>query len=100
NPPRAKRRLFRLDRALVVAEIAFSLPLLIVSLLVVRGYFGLLRVNLGFSTQNVLTFTLSLPRNHYPGAAEDRAFYHRLLDEVASNPAVKAVGLTSSAMLT
>ncbi len=100
NPPAGKSRYLRLDGALVIAEIAFSLPLLIVALLVVRSYVGLLHVRLGFSTENLLTFELSLPRDRYPGEAEDRVLYHRLLDEIARHPGVKGVGLTSGAMLT
>src|SRR6185436_19204244 len=50
----------RLRSALVVAEIAISLILLVGSGLLIRSFIALSRVNAGFDDRNLLTFDVSL----------------------------------------
>ena len=75
------RREQRGRRVLVVAQIALALPLLIGSALMVRSFWRLLHVNLGFRPQGAITFTLPVP----PTKSASGDFYHgtaRVHDEV------------------
>jgi predicted permease len=53
-------------------------------------------VNPGFSTENVLTATISLPTSRYPDPATRRAFWQRLLENTRTIPGVSSAGLTSN----
>ena len=82
----------RLRSALVVAQIALSLVLLISAGLCVRTLQNLQAVNLGFETENMLTIKLDLGRQNY-SEAQGREFYQRLLERVQSLPGVQAASL-------
>ncbi len=82
--------------ALVVAETALALVLLVGAGLLIKSFARLQDVNPGFSSERVLTAQLSLPATRYPDAASRRAFYTRLLDRVRAMPGVTAVGLTTN----
>ncbi|HKS80941.1 MAG TPA: ABC transporter permease [Candidatus Acidoferrales bacterium] len=72
--------------ALVAAEVALSLALLIGTGLLVRTLVGVLRVNPGFQTENVLTFTTS------PGGYD---FVHRFQQSLAAIPGVESASVVS-----
>jgi len=78
-------------RALVVAEVALSLLLLIAAGLLIESFWRLRRVDPGFSPERVLSFQLSLPLSRYPEGSESR-FYERLYKRVATLPGVEAAG--------
>jgi macrolide transport system ATP-binding/permease protein len=82
----------RLRSALVVAQIALSLVLLISAGLCVRTLQNLQAVDLGFEAENVLTAKLDLGRQNY-SEAQGREFYRRLLERVQSLPGVQAASL-------
>jgi putative ABC transport system permease protein len=92
----------RLRGALVVAEIAMSLVLLVSAGLMINSLLRLLNVNPGFRTDGVLTMQISLPQAKYPDDRPDLilGFYRRLVDHVATLPGVESVGLTSALPLT
>jgi putative ABC transport system permease protein len=85
----------RLRGALVIAEVALSVALLIGAGLLLRSFAKLQDVKLGFEPENLLTMRISLPRNRYPGDQEAWAFYTRLLEEVKALPGVRDAALTS-----
>lgn len=86
----------RLRGLLVVSEIAFSLVLLIASGMMVRSFMGLLKVDPGFNSSNVLTMELSLLQSHYKDSKQIVPFYRAALEAVRAVPGVGAAGLTSN----
>src|SRR5499426_3259626 len=85
----------RVRGALVIAEVALSVALLIGAGLLLRSFSKLQDVKLGFEPENLLSMRISLPRNSYPGDQEAWAYYTRLLSEVKALPGVQDAALTS-----
>jgi putative ABC transport system permease protein len=84
----------RTRNALVVAEVAFAVLLLIGAGLLLRSFDQLLRVDPGFRPQHVLAFELGLSKAIYP--AEKRfPFYDRVVEGVRGLPGVAAVAMIS-----
>ena len=75
----------RVRSALVVAEIALSLVLLIASGLLLRSFVRLSQVDLGFSTERVLVTTTSYPA----GGTEATTFYKSLIEQVRTLTGVR-----------
>ena len=85
----------RLRSALVVAEIAVALVLLIASGLLLRSFEKLREVNVGFRTDHMLTALYSLPQKQYSTQPSIDAFNDELLRRLQALPGVTAVGITS-----
>jgi predicted permease len=79
-----RRRRFR--SALVGAEIAMALVVLVAAGLLGRSFAALERVEPGFSSAGVLTLQLHLPRSTYDSGFKVARFYQRLLPDVAVIP--------------
>jgi putative ABC transport system permease protein len=90
----------RLRSALVVGEVALSVALLIGAGLLVRSFLRVQRVQTGFRTDGLLTMRVNLPRTTYNNGAQSRAFYERLLPQLAALPGVQAVATSSGVPLT
>jgi putative ABC transport system permease protein len=86
----------RVRSALVVAEVALALMLLIGAGLLIKSFANLLNVDPGFNPSNVLTLQLSLPRTRYPEGKQVFAFYADLIGRIKSLPGVESVGAGSS----
>jgi putative ABC transport system permease protein len=78
----------RLRRALVVAEVALVLPLLVAAMLGVRSVQTFMTAWQGYSPDGVLTVRASLQRSAYPDDEARRRVTERLTDELASLPGV------------
>jgi predicted permease len=63
--------------------------LLIGAGLMIRSFYGLQKVNPGFSYDNLTTFTVSLPQKKYQTEAQRGEFYRRLLEELRALPGVE-----------
>lgn len=87
-------------RMLIVSEVGLSLILLIGATLTIESFVRLQKVDPGFRAERVLTAQLTLPRNKYPEAPQQAAFFRRLVEEVGALPGVEAVGLTGQLPLT
>jgi putative ABC transport system permease protein len=81
----------RLRNALVVAEVALALILLVGTGLLLRSFFRLQAVDPGFEPDNVLTMEISLPDSRYPDPRK-AAFFAELLDRIRSLPGVRSAG--------
>jgi putative ABC transport system permease protein len=82
--------------ALVTAEVALSLTLLVGAGLTTKSFAQLQKVDPGFEPERVLTADLSLPRAKYPNGQKVTTFHDQLLASLASSPGVAAAGLGSS----
>jgi len=85
----------RLRSALVVAEVALALMLLVGSAQTLGTWRRLAMTDPGFRTDGVLTLGVSLPRADYPGDSDVVRFYRNLEDRLAALPGVTAVGATT-----
>jgi putative ABC transport system permease protein len=85
----------RLRGALVIAEVALSLLLLIGAGLLLRSFWLALRVDPGFDAEKVLTMRLRLPDAKYDTAEKMLAFYEEITRRVAALPGVRSAAVTN-----
>ncbi|HEV2147293.1 MAG TPA: ABC transporter permease [Longimicrobiaceae bacterium] len=90
----------RLRGALVVAEVALALMLLVGAGLLLRSFQKLQAVDTGMNPAGVLTLRMSLGSEAYGSADAQRGFLARLLPALEALPGVQAVGTTSHLPLT
>ncbi|MEZ5316181.1 MAG: ABC transporter permease [Vicinamibacterales bacterium] len=83
-------------RALLVAEVALSIVLLVGAALLLRSFARLTHVDPGFQPDRVLTFSVSLPQGQYPDTGHRAAFYDRLLERLAALPGATAAGMAQT----
>jgi putative ABC transport system permease protein len=79
----------RLRGALVVAEIAIALVVLIGAGLLLQTFRKLQQVDLGYDTSRVLTASVELPDARYPKTEQAATFYRALLERVKALPGVE-----------
>jgi predicted permease len=85
----------RLRSALVVAELAVALVLLIASGLLLRSFEKMRSTDLGFHSDHTLTAAYSLPRQQYSSQTAIDTFNLSLFTKLEQLPGVQAVGVTS-----
>ncbi|MGD2115812.1 MAG: ABC transporter permease, partial [Acidobacteriota bacterium] len=85
----------RLRSALVVAEVALALVVLVGAGLMVRSFLGLSRVDPGFDPDHLLTAQLYLSPTRYPEGHQKVAYGERLLERLRSLPGVRHAGAVS-----
>jgi putative ABC transport system permease protein len=81
----------RVRGALVVAELAIAVVLLVGAGLLIQSLWRLQNVSPGFNPENVLTFSVSVPEIKYP-AEKQAQFYRDFVRRVESMPGVQAAG--------
>jgi len=81
--------------AIVVAEIALSLVLLIGAGLLMRSFERLTQVNPGFDPHNVLSAEMLVPRSKYNKRQLMASFYQQLLEKLKSVPGVESAAAIS-----
>jgi putative ABC transport system permease protein len=86
--------------ALVVAEIALSLMLLIGAALMIQSFVRITRVDPGVNTENVLTLRLNLPATRYSEERQAVEFYRALVERVENLPGARAAAATTIVPLT
>jgi len=89
----ASRRRRRLFQALVVAEVALALVLLVGAGLLVRSFASLQAVEQGFNPNNVLAMRIRLPLSKYQG--REAKFFDELLSRLKGLPQAQAAGAGS-----
>jgi predicted permease len=83
----------RLRGALVAAEVALAVVLVIGAGLMIRSLSALGRIDLGFDPDRMLTMRVSVPAAGYDTPDKVVGFYRQLLDRVRSLPGVDAAGV-------
>ncbi|HEX8073331.1 MAG TPA: ABC transporter permease [Pyrinomonadaceae bacterium] len=82
----------RFRGALVVAEVALALVLLVGAGLLLKSFLRLIEVQPGFDPHNIVTAQLALPPARYKENAQVVQFFEQLTARVAAQPGVEAVG--------
>lgn len=93
--PMGDRKHGRLRRGLVVANLAFSLVLMVTAGLSLRGLMRLAEADPGFHSDGLLTAHLSLPSTRYGDPARVQAFFSELLTKVYAIPGVQDAAISS-----
>jgi putative ABC transport system permease protein len=86
----------RLRSALVVAEVALSVALLVGAGLLIKSMLRLSNADTGFEARNVLTMTLKIPRNRYRGQGERPRLMQQIIEGVQAQPGVESATLSAS----
>jgi len=86
----------RLRSALIVAEVALAFVLLAGAGLLTTSFFRMLRVDTGFSSENVITANLPIPRNRYATADELNQYVRVLEERLHAAPGVRDVAFTNA----
>jgi putative ABC transport system permease protein len=81
----------KLRQALIVAEVALTLTMLIGAGLLMRSFYRLRQVNAGFMPERVLSFRINLPERKYGENEQKIAFYQRLHEKLRAEPGVADV---------
>ena len=85
----AGRGQHRVQNALVIAQTAIGLVLLIASGLLIRSFVRVLQVNPGFDRKNVLTASLDLPLSRY-SSQQQVNFENQVLERLRALPGVQS----------
>lgn len=88
-------RRHRMHSTLVIAQITLSFALLTCAGLMLKSFYRLQNVDLGFIPDNILTMQISLPRTLYYEPAKVTAFYDQTLQRIKTLPGVKNVAVIS-----
>ncbi len=86
----------RLRGALVIAQIALTLVLLVCAGLVWKSFAAINRVNPGIQIDNTLTMVLTLSPTRYDTGPKRTDYYKQVLERVSALPGVEAAGFTQT----
>jgi putative ABC transport system permease protein len=92
-------RAIRVQKGLVVAQIALAMALLVTATLLVESFRQLRAVDTGFRTDDVVTAKAVVPAARYPNAEARVQFIERLLSELRSAPGITSVAVTDTVPL-
>jgi putative ABC transport system permease protein len=90
------RRARRAANALVAAEVALALMLLVGAGLLAQSFVRLVSVDPGFRTSGVTAIHVALPAGRYGPAASKRRFFDDLMERVNALPGVRSAGAVSA----
>ncbi|HEU4618323.1 MAG TPA: ABC transporter permease [Gammaproteobacteria bacterium] len=95
-----------LRRALVVMEVALALVLLVGAGLMINSYARVMRVDMGFRPDKLLTMEINLSgleryrkrhnARHFSVTPQVAVFYEQLMDRLKALPGVRSVGMTTA----
>jgi putative ABC transport system permease protein len=88
--PAQSRSAGHLRQLLVIGEIALAAVLLIGATLALRGFTQLLRLDLGFHPEHVLTLRLDFPKFRFTSPESAMAYVQQVLDGIRAAPGVTA----------
>jgi predicted permease len=90
----------RLHGALIVCEIGLAIAVLVGAGLLVRTMQTLLKSNLGFDSNQLITATVSLPSSDYAGTAKQAAFIEQGIKRIQNIPGVTSASAIFPALFT
>jgi putative ABC transport system permease protein len=93
------RRAQRMRGVFIVLEVALTLALLVGAGLLVRSFWRLQQVNLGFKPDHLLTLRVTLWGAKSRDRAQAVSFYQQLQERLAALPGVEAASATTDIML-
>ncbi len=85
-----------LGGSLVVVELSLALVVLMGAGLLMKSFYRLVSVNLGFAPEHVLTMNFNLTDSRYPQPEQKLAFFSEVLRRVESLPGVRSAVLADS----
>lgn len=80
----------RMRSALVVAEVALALMLLVGAGLMLKSFLKLNQVKPGFDPHNLLTLEYRIPRTKYPNLERQAQFHAQVVERVSALPGVES----------
>jgi putative ABC transport system permease protein len=83
----------RVRGAFVVAQVALALLLLVSAGLLLKSFDRLLRVDVGFNPERLLTLEYRLPRNKYNEPTSQWNFHRQVVDRLQEIPGVESASL-------
>jgi putative ABC transport system permease protein len=86
----------RLRGALVIAQIALTLVLLVCAGLVWKSFAAITRVNPGIQIENTLSMVITLAPTRYDTGPKRIDYYRQLLERTAAIPGVESVAFTQT----
>jgi predicted permease len=89
------KRVNRFSTALVVAELALTIVLLVGAGSMIRSFMTLYTVNLGISIDDLMAMEVQLPTSRYGAAEARRAFFDELQRRLGTVPGVEAAAITT-----
>ncbi|MEE8519996.1 MAG: ABC transporter permease [Gemmatimonadota bacterium] len=87
-------RLGLISKVLVVAEVAFSMALLIIAGLMIKSIRNSASVDYAFATESIFTARIGLPEAEYPDSLSQIQFYDELLPRLQGRYGAEQVALT------
>lgn len=90
----------KLRDALVVGEMAMAVLLLVGAGLMIRSFIKYQGARFGFDPQNVMTFSVSLPKDKYSDPVRVRSFYQQAIDKISTLPGVESAGVVTTLPMT
>ncbi len=90
----------RLRGALVAAEVALALMLLICAGLLIQSFSRLTAVSPGFRIDHGLTLMVSIPQAKYPQPAQQASFFDQLLEKISALPGVQSAAASGVVPMT
>jgi putative ABC transport system permease protein len=89
----ASRGQNRVRGALIIAEIAAAMVLLIGSTLLIRTFLRLASASVGFEPKGVLTLKIAPSPRKYPDSAKMAMFYKRILENAETIPGIETAAI-------
>ena len=83
----------RLRSGFVIAQVALALVLLVSAGLLIRSFDKLLRVNVGFKPEQLLSLEYRLPRTKYKEVTAQWNFHRQVMAQIQEVPGVQSVAL-------
>lgn len=90
------KRRNRLHASLIIGEVGLAMILLVGAGLLIKSFYKLQRVDLGFNPANVVTMRLSLPVTRYDQPHKVHGFFNEVVSRAERLPGVESVGLVNS----